>query len=95
MRTDAEWTYVGLCDLASAGKQPVLVAWQVFPRMEVNGAFLDQLKAARRRWAVGGGERKRDALRAALTGGWVDVLVTDLETARHLAGVDGSAATSR
>ena len=31
VRTDAEWTYVGLADLAEAGKQPVLIPWQVFP----------------------------------------------------------------
>ena len=46
VRTDAEWTYVGLADLSAAGKQPVLVSWQVFPRMEVNAGFIDQLKQA-------------------------------------------------
>lgn len=46
VRTDAEWTYVGLADLSAAGKQPVLVSWQVFPKMEVNAAFIDQLKQA-------------------------------------------------
>ena len=46
VRTDAEWAYVGLVDLSAAGKQPVLIAWQVFPKMEVNGGFVDQLKEA-------------------------------------------------
>ena len=46
VRTDAEWTYVGLTDLAVAGKQPVLIPWQVFPRMEVNTGFIDQLTQA-------------------------------------------------
>jgi rhodanese-related sulfurtransferase len=46
VRTDAEWTYVGLPDLSEAGKQPVLIPWQVFPSMQVNGAFVDQLKQA-------------------------------------------------
>lgn len=46
VRTDAEWTYVGLADLAEAGKQPVLIPWQVFPAMEVNDGFIDQLTAA-------------------------------------------------
>jgi len=46
VRTDAEWTYVGLTDLATAGKQPVLIPWQIFPRMEVNTAFVDQLTQA-------------------------------------------------
>ena len=46
VRTDAEWTYVGLPDLAAAGKQPVLIPWQIFPKMEVNAGFVDQLKQA-------------------------------------------------
>lgn len=48
------------------------------------GVTLDQLRAARRRWAVAGGERKLVALHAALLGHWVDVLVTDLDTAIQL-----------
>jgi rhodanese-related sulfurtransferase len=46
VRTDAEWAYVGLPDLAQAGKQPVAIAWQVFPAMQLNPGFIDQLKAA-------------------------------------------------
>ena len=46
VRTDAEWTYVGLPDLAAAGKQPVLIPWQIFPKMELNAGFIDQLKQA-------------------------------------------------
>jgi rhodanese-related sulfurtransferase len=46
VRTDAEWTYVGLADLSAAGKQPVLIPWQVFPSMGVNGAFVDQMRQA-------------------------------------------------
>jgi rhodanese-related sulfurtransferase len=46
VRTDAEWTYVGLTDLAAAGKQPVLIPWQIFPKMEVNAGFVDQLRQA-------------------------------------------------
>jgi rhodanese-related sulfurtransferase len=46
VRTDAEWSYVGLTDLAGAGKQPVLLAWQIYPAMQVNEAFVDQLKQA-------------------------------------------------
>ena len=37
-----------------------------------------------RRIGVAGGRRKHAAIRAALVGGWVNVLITDLETARHL-----------
>jgi rhodanese-related sulfurtransferase len=46
VRTDAEWSYVGLPDLSEAGKQPALIAWLVFPAMGVNGGFVEQLKQA-------------------------------------------------
>jgi rhodanese-related sulfurtransferase len=46
VRTDAEWNFVGLPDLAPAGKQAVLIQWQVYPAMQRNGAFVDQLKEA-------------------------------------------------
>lgn len=43
VRTTAEWNYVGLPDLSSIGKQPVLVEWQVFPSMQVNPGFVAAL----------------------------------------------------
>jgi rhodanese-related sulfurtransferase len=46
VRTEAEWNFVGLPDLASAGKQVVLIPWQVYPSMQPNAAFTDQLKEA-------------------------------------------------
>ena len=46
VRTDAEWTFVGLPDLSTAGKQPALIPWQVYPSMGVNGAFTDHLRKA-------------------------------------------------
>ena len=46
VRTDAEWNFVGIPDLAAAGKQAVLIPWQVYPAMQVNGGFVDQLKQA-------------------------------------------------
>lgn len=52
----------------------------------VVGVELRQLAAARRRVVVAGGPEKQAALRAALRGGWVDVLVTDLRTATYLSG---------
>ncbi len=45
VRTQAEWVYVGLPDLAAIEKQPLLVSWQVFPTMARNDAFADQLAA--------------------------------------------------
>jgi rhodanese-related sulfurtransferase len=46
VRTDAEWNFVGLPDLAPAGKQAVLIQWQIYPTMQVNGGFADQLAEA-------------------------------------------------
>jgi DNA-binding transcriptional regulator LsrR (DeoR family) len=50
----------------------------------VVGVTPDQLRSARRRWAVAGGPSKYLIIRAALRGGWVDSLVTDAATARFL-----------
>ena len=46
VRTAAEWNFVGVPDLSSIEKQPVLVEWQVFPTMDVNGAFVDSVAEA-------------------------------------------------
>ena len=46
VRTEPEWAFVGLPDLASAAKQAVLIAWQVYPAMQHNDAFVDQLRQA-------------------------------------------------
>ena len=46
VRTDAEWNFVGIPDLAAAGKQAVLLAWQVYPAMQRNAAFEEQLGKA-------------------------------------------------
>jgi DNA-binding transcriptional regulator LsrR (DeoR family) len=41
-----------------------------------------------RRIALAGGERKHAAIRAAISGGWVNVLITDVATARALLDED-------
>jgi rhodanese-related sulfurtransferase len=46
VRTDAEWNFVGLPDLSAIGKQPVLIPWQLYPTMQVNGHFADHLHKA-------------------------------------------------
>jgi rhodanese-related sulfurtransferase len=46
VRTQAEWNFVGVPDLSSAEKQPVLVEWQVFPTMDLNASFVDAVSAA-------------------------------------------------
>ena len=50
----------------------------------VIGITLDQLKTCERTIAVAGGPAKYAAIRSSLLGGWVNTLVTDAETARHL-----------
>ena len=46
VRTDAEWAFVGLPDLSEVGQEPVLIPWQVYPTMQVNGGFADHLRQA-------------------------------------------------
>ncbi len=50
----------------------------------VIGISLAQLRGAGRRIAVAGGAAKHEALAAALAGEWIDVLVTDVNSANHL-----------
>jgi DNA-binding transcriptional regulator LsrR (DeoR family) len=50
----------------------------------VIGVTLQQLARADRTVGVAGGERKYEAIRGALLGGWVNVLVTDHVTAERL-----------
>ena len=46
VRSSAEWTFVGVPDLSSLQRKPILVEWQVFPGMSRNGEF-DQAVVAR------------------------------------------------
>jgi DNA-binding transcriptional regulator LsrR (DeoR family) len=50
----------------------------------VIGITLKQLKEAQTRIGVAGGATKYEAIRAALRGGWVNTLATDVETAKWL-----------
>jgi DNA-binding transcriptional regulator LsrR (DeoR family) len=45
---------------------------------------LAQLRKVRRKIAVAGGARKHEAIAAALAGRWINVLVTDVNTANYL-----------
>ncbi|HEX7074092.1 MAG TPA: rhodanese-like domain-containing protein [Hyphomicrobiaceae bacterium] len=45
VRTRAEWAYVGLPDLSSIGKQPILIEWQTFPDNRVDPDFVDRLSS--------------------------------------------------
>lgn len=44
VRTNAEWSYVGLPDLTDSGQEPLLIPWQVFPTMQLNKDFIDQME---------------------------------------------------
>lgn len=46
VRTDAEWNFVGIPNLGETGHDPVLIPWQVYPAMQVNGSFVDHLRQA-------------------------------------------------
>jgi rhodanese-related sulfurtransferase len=46
VRTMAEWAYVGLPDLSSINKRPVLVEWQTFPDDRVNAGFVERVAEA-------------------------------------------------
>lgn len=45
VRSRAEWTFVGLPDLSSAGASPTLIEWQSFPTMTPNPGFTDAVLA--------------------------------------------------
>lgn len=55
----------------------------------VVGANPDQLRQIPRRIGVAGGTEKHEAIRAALRGQWVNILITDLQTAQVLAEEPG------
>ena len=50
----------------------------------VIGVSLEQLRQVRRTVGIAGGERKLAAIRGALEGGWINVLITDRYTAEKL-----------
>lgn len=43
VRTDAEFAYVGVPDLAHLGKELKFVSWLLFPNNQTNPQFLDQI----------------------------------------------------
>ncbi|APH59739.1 Sulfide dehydrogenase precursor [Granulibacter bethesdensis] len=46
VRTDVEWVFVGIPDLSSIRQKPALINWQVYPQMQVNPRFVDELRQA-------------------------------------------------
>ena len=79
VRTEAEWTFVGLPDLDDAGKQPVLIPWQVYPAMAVHPDFVGALRKAgltpehRVHFLCRSGARSMAAAQAAQAAGFAQV----------------------
>jgi rhodanese-related sulfurtransferase len=46
VRTTAEWAFVGVADLTSIGKQPVLIEWQAFTEERPQAAFVERVTEA-------------------------------------------------
>jgi rhodanese-related sulfurtransferase len=80
VRTQPEWAYVGVPDLASLGKTPFFLEWQSFPSMRVEGHFAPRLEAMLRSAGVErgatlvflcrSGARSRHAAVAMTSAGW-------------------------
>jgi rhodanese-related sulfurtransferase len=46
VRTMAEWSFVGIPDLSSVGRQTICIEWQNFPDMGLNPHFVAETQAA-------------------------------------------------
>lgn len=46
VRTQAEWDFVGVCDLSAIDKNSMRVSWQVYPGMAINPNFDSEVMAA-------------------------------------------------
>ena len=45
VRTQPEWSFVGVPDLSSLGKKVALAGWQLYPGMAVDGDFAAKVRA--------------------------------------------------
>ncbi len=46
VRTNAEWSYVGIPDTSALGKDLLCIEWQTYPTMNVNEAFAETVEQA-------------------------------------------------
>jgi rhodanese-related sulfurtransferase len=80
VRTRAEWTFVGVPDLAPIGKQVLPIEWQSFPDNRIDPGFVDRLREGLELRGVGddselfficrSGGRSQMAARAATAAGY-------------------------
>ena len=45
VRTQPEWSFVGIPDLSTIGKKVILASWQAYPTMAVDADFVGKVKA--------------------------------------------------
>lgn len=105
VRSTAEWSFVGVPDLSSLGKETALVEWQSFPSMAQNPSFLSTVKSVLAQ-RVGGvdapvlflcrsGARSRSAALALTAAGYTACYNVaggfegDLDRERHRGHVSG------
>jgi rhodanese-related sulfurtransferase len=105
VRTRAEWSYVGLPDLSSIGKQPVLIEWQQYPTNQVDTDFTNRLSGMLEQAGVGkdsqlfflcrSGARSLSAARAMSSAGYTRCMNVahgfegGLDPERHRGQADG------
>lgn len=105
VRTRAEWSFVGVPDLAGLGKEVILAEWQVYPTMEVSANFTGNLERELGRRGVGPGDtvlflcrsgaRSHAAAQAMIAAGWrrsrniSGGFEGPTDTERHRGTVDG------
>ena len=80
VRTEPEWQYVGVPDLAALGRAAVFKPWQVYPSMEVAADFVASLDAELRQrgadeatpvvFLCRSGARSHHAAMAMTNAGW-------------------------
>ena len=44
VRTEAEWSFVGVPDLSALNQRPLFIEWVDFPNRDMNPGFLDKVK---------------------------------------------------
>jgi rhodanese-related sulfurtransferase len=105
VRTQAEWSYVGVPDIQALGKTPLFLEWQSYPSMVVDANFTARLEALLQSGGVErgaslvflcrSGARSRHAATAMTSAGWAPCFnVSDgfegpLDVSRRRGGVGG------
>ncbi|MDE2112293.1 MAG: rhodanese-like domain-containing protein [Alphaproteobacteria bacterium] len=77
VRTQAEWSFVGIPDLSETGRRVHCIAWQEFPGMAQNPTFVDQVDAAL------GGRKDAPVLFLCRSGGRSRAAATAMTTAGY------------